>query len=66
VQFYTQICTTGFKKSSSAELSMKIWFLACTMAMYFFIIFHYFHVWLYTTHNLSYIQTSKGSIFRTL
>ena len=36
---------------------MKIWFLACTMVMYFFIIFRLFHVWFYTTHNLTCIQT---------
>ena len=57
--------SNNFKKSSSAELNMNILFLACSMVMYCFIIFHLFHVWSYTTHNLTYIQTRQWKYIQT-
>ena len=38
---------------------MKIWFLACTVVMYFSIIFRIFHLRFYTTHSFTYIQAGQ-------
>ena len=62
----TLICTTVFEKSSSAELNMKIWFLACTMVMYSSLYFM-FSIFDFTHHTTSLIyRQGNGSTFRSL
>ena len=56
---YNFIPTFALLFSKTVELNMKIWFFTYTMVMYFFIIFHIFCVWFYTTRNLTYIQTRQ-------